>query len=99
MDSEIGRALDAATERVAEALRARRQEKEEAVKPALLRPPRWLMRESKTALARRVVELTSELAKWRSDIVPVTLEQDMQAGMTIQVRVPKRFERYERIDR
>lgn len=49
------------------------------------------MRQSKTALARRVVELARDLSRVTSEVVPVTIEQDMRAGDTLMVRVPRLF--------
>ena len=57
----------------------------------LATPPRRLLRQSKAALARQVVDLAQKLSRITSDVVPVTIERDMRAGDTLMVRVPKLF--------
>ena len=65
------------------------------MKASLLRPPRWLTKQSKAALARRVIELSRELERYRGigdTVEPFTIDRDMKAGDTIMVRIPKRFQ-------
>lgn len=62
-----------------------------APRHALETPPRRLLRQPKIVLARRLMELSRQLSKVASEVIPVTIEQDMRAGDTLQVRVPRLF--------